>query len=306
MRKLALVLVALLAACSDDNDSPGGVGDHTFQAVVSSLLLGTPPGEYATDLDDDGDEDDALGRIARSLSTASGLDLQGGIDAAIAGGETVFLIEVASHDDSFESDENATVTISRAVQQASPNLTGGGTFTVDTATPPFTVTGEIVNHVFRSDAPSGAPQPLDFAIAFGGGDDIVEVPIIAVHVTMTIDTGAQRLTAGKLAGAVLADELDTAVMPVLAAQYNAAIAADPTDSSTLVILNLFDTGGCDGGIADNSVIELCEVQNNSLLDTVFAPDVDVVDASGNVAPKANGPKDSMSLGVGFSAVAATF
>ena len=300
-----MALTCGLAACGDGKSRDEGEGDHSVKAVVASMLLGTPPGEYASDLDDDGDEDDGLGRVAATLETTSNVDLQGGIDAAIAAGETLFLIEIRSHDESFENDENATLTISRASTQASPDLSGGGSFTVEAGTTPFVLTGAIVNHVFRSDEPSGAPQPLDFAIAFGG-EDVVEVPIIAVRVTVTIDADAQALTAGKLAGAVLAEELDTAVMPVLAAQYNAAIATDPTDSASLLILNIFDTGGCDGGVADNSVIELCEVENNTLLNSVFAPDVDILDASGNVAPRANGPKDALSLGVGFSGVAALY
>ena len=32
----------------------------------------------------------------------------------------------------------------------------------------------------------------------------------------------------------------------------------------------------------------------------------VLDANGNVSPKPNGPKDALSLGVGFSAVGATY
>ena len=307
MNRLGLwtALVCGLAACGDENGRNEGIGDHSFKAVVSSMLLGTPPGEYASDIDGDGDKDDGLGRLSGTLSTASGLDLQAGIDDAIASGETLLLIEVQSHDESFESDESAVLTIYRAETQATPNLTGGGSFTIDTSTPPFVLEGELTNHVFRSNDPSGAPVPLEFAFAFGG-EGIIEVPIIAVNLTVTIDTNGNRLTAGKLAGAVLADELESAVMPVLAAQYNAAILADPTDSSTLLILNLFDTGGCNGGVADNSVIELCEVENNTLLDSVFAPDVDIVDASGEIAPKANGPKDALSLGVGFSGSAASF
>jgi hypothetical protein len=303
MRFLALSCICLSVACGGDKSS-GGTPDNHLKTVVSAIKVGSPPGAYASDLDGDGTKDDALGRISTSLSAASGIDLQGDLDAAIADGDTLMLMDVASHDDAFENDDAATITIQRAQAHSGPDFSGQGSFTVDPGIEAITVDGKIVAGVFTSSPPDAAPQPLSFALALGG--DTIEVPIVDVHVTTTINAGAKTLAAGKLAGAIAQAGIAASVMPVLAAQYNALIAASPTSVAAIQVLFAFDTGGCAGGIAGNGHLELCEVTTNGLLGAVFVPDVDIFDAGGNIAPTSTGAADSLSLGVGFSGVNAAY
>jgi hypothetical protein len=55
-------------------------------------------------------------------------------------------------------------------------------------------------------------------------------------------------------------------------------------------------------VANDGKITPCEVQCNMIIMNVLAPDVQIFDASGNYAPnKANTMKDSLSLGLGFTA-----
>jgi len=55
-------------------------------------------------------------------------------------------------------------------------------------------------------------------------------------------------------------------------------------------------------MANDGKIDTCEVQGNSIIMAVLAPDVKIYDANGNYAPTATGTKDSLSLGIGFTAV----
>ena len=54
-------------------------------------------------------------------------------------------------------------------------------------------------------------------------------------------------------------------------------------------------------------IDVCEVATAGLIQNVLAPDIQMFDANGNYHPNPdNTHKDSLSLGLGFSAVTATF
>jgi hypothetical protein len=88
------------------------------------------------------------------------------------------------------------------------------------------------------------------------------------------------------------------------------------------ILSIFDNGGkadpsCSAGTCKNpdgscavshdNKIDVCEVASSGLIHNVLAPDVQLFDSAGNYHPNPNNTmKDSLSIGVGFTAVAATF
>ena len=80
-----------------------------------------------------------------------------------------------------------------------------------------------------------------------------------------------------------------------------------SSSSTMQILTIFDVGGCGNAQAMDCRIDPCEVAENSIIKKVLAPDVQIFDANGNYAPnKQNTTPDSMSVGLGFTAVQASF
>jgi hypothetical protein len=67
-----------------------------------------------------------------------------------------------------------------------------------------------------------------------------------------------------------------------------------------------DAGTC--AQAGDGVISTCEVATNSIIKNILAPDVQMFSNDGlTYAPNpANTHKDSLSVGVGFTAVKATF
>ena len=62
----------------------------------------------------------------------------------------------------------------------------------------------------------------------------------------------------------------------------------------------------DGSLGD-LIIDVCEVSENSIIQNVLAPDLQSYDANGNYAPQRLAmKKDSLSIGLGFTAVRAKF
>jgi hypothetical protein len=58
---------------------------------------------------------------------------------------------------------------------------------------------------------------------------------------------------------------------------------------------------------EDCTVTVEELEANSLISsTIGAPDLDLFDESGNFNPRQDGVKESLSLGVGFSAVAGEF
>jgi hypothetical protein len=94
------------------------------------------------------------------------------------------------------------------------------------------------------------------------------------------------------------------VYPQVAAGFTAILHADPgcplhCTGSALTLENLFDTD-------HDGVISTAEVSASALLQALFAPDVDLLDASGHFNPRQDHVTDSLSLGVGLTCVGASF
>ena len=98
------------------------------------------------------------------------------------------------------------------------------------------------------------------------------------------------------------------LVPSLATTLTALIAADPASSRSRQIAAIFDTGGCINpngtpARAGDGIIDICEVSDNPLIASLLAPDLQMRDAAGRYAPVPGGTaRDSLSLGLGFSAV----
>jgi hypothetical protein len=65
------------------------------------------------------------------------------------------------------------------------------------------------------------------------------------------------------------------------------------------MLELFDDDG-------DGTITVAEVLENALIASLLSPDLDLIDERGQLNPRSDGIKDSMSVGFGFDAVGASF
>ena len=103
---------------------------------------------------------------------------------------------------------------------------------------------------------------------------------------------------GKLGGAITEDEVNSKLIPSVVRMMNAAIARDPgcpaactAGTSAALIIEVFDKN-TDGTITEQ------ELRDSSIIQTLLAPDLDLVGD--------DGIRESVSLGLGFDCVRAMF
>jgi len=282
-------------------------GDH-HQFVINTLDIPSSSAEAnACGLNIDGDSqgrvDNALGQVISALAGSTGADPQPVMDAALADGTALHLLDVQA--DSLADDP--TVALRPFLgddSDANPsnNFSGSEMFTISASSP----TDDLVPGAIGSGALDLGPGTMSVRIVVVSGTQPIQVPIIGVHVTGNItDT---NITSGILAGAVTQDTIDNILIPSVTLSLQAVVASDCggtypnccTDASNgQTIVSLFDDN-------NDCMVSQSEVANNNLVNSLLAPDVDLLDASGNYAPNSDGVNDSLSLGVCFTAVGAVF
>lgn len=307
---LAAALSLGLAACGDDGGGGDDVGPiegdpHTY--VVNSVTIPVNAQEASDlgfDLDDDGTVDNQLGNILSALINASGgdLDLQGSIDEAVEAGEILLLanVQATALDNAANagfflylgSDPNpAACTDPADPLTCGQHLGGDASFTAmsagDTA-----VSGRIVNGTF-----TGGPGSLTLQISFSG--TAITLPLVAARAEVTGIT-ATALGNSKVGGAVPDEDIDNQVIPAVHTAISDIIAEDCTGEGAECGCEDGSTGSTLLGIFDadeNCEVPLTEVQTNNLIVTLLNPDVDT---------DGDGANDALSVGVGATAVGATF
>jgi hypothetical protein len=318
MKYLLIAIAVSLVACTSGESSKGICAPtHAFETVMSSLTLPTAVADGSFDIDGDGKNDNALAAVINALNSG-GLGSQDSVDNAINAGISPLLIEVDSNDAALANDSCAEVTFGVGAALPTIALDGSDHITIDTSVATVTIGGELRGNVFTSDKPSGKPNPLQMLIDFANTP--VRVPINAAHVSFTVDAVAGTITGGKIGGAMLLTDVQNTFLPALGAQLTAQVAAAQDGSAQ--IESLFDTGGtatagCNKtckepstgkcAVAGDRQIDGCEINGNSLLHALLQPDVSILDSDGNIAPDhERKPKDAVSLGLSFQAVAATY
>ena len=323
-RGVVLFLAAGLAACAPDV-SPGApdamprpdaapklpVGDHHPYAI-DALSIPTTAAEgqaLGLDVDGDGDVDNQLGAIVALLSS-NGADINATVTEQIDRGELIHLADLQVQDlDNAES--SALYVWTGANPQPEPclgatdtvcrqHLLGNGSFDV-TATAPAEamIFGDVVTWHY-----SGSRGTVTIEIPLFISDAALTLQMIDARAE--VDLSESQLTDGRLAGAVTDEYIQAEVLPQLVTVLGVLVAEDctgtapdcciaGTDGET--VLGYFDTD-------DSCTVSLAELQDSILLDSVLAPDVDLLDEEG--LSGSDGVLDSVSLGVGFTAVRASY
>lgn len=139
-------------------------------------------------------------------------------------------------------------------------------------------------------------------LVFAGTSPIL---VNLVGARVEADITATNLSIGRLGGGITEAEIDNVLIPGLADGMNGFIADDcpggvcSPGSDGEQLLLLFDSDS-DGTITAD------ELRTNALIMSLLAPDIDLFDSAGNYNPRGDGIKDSLSFGVGFTAVGAVF
>jgi hypothetical protein len=332
---LGITLVAAIpltfAACGGGGTSSGDCtasgGGNTAKYVTSAVMVPEQRSDFAIDLNGDGRVDNQLGNIIGALEGQM-LKVQDGVNQAVTDGTLIVLMSETSSDATYQSDNCATAQLQVGQSMAMPDYSGMGHFAVDTGQQGGTFNGPIKLGKFSSAPPATTTKPIevDIKLPLIAGADPVTLKVNGAHLQFTRDS-AGKITGGQLNGAIKNSDVQSLIIPNVATLLTKKITDDSTPPSMLSagdmqILSIFDNGGkpdaaCTAGTCKNpdgscatkadNKIDICEVSTAGLIQNVLAPDVQMFDAAGNYKPnKDNTVKDSLSLGLSFSAVGASF
>jgi hypothetical protein len=316
---LAAAVLPSIVACGGDDGVIIPEGDH-YHYVANNVLVptsNTQSREFGLDLNGDKTVDNQLGMVLSTLN-GMGLDIQSTIDAAVAEGSIVLLVDFQTKD--FTATANAgiqvflgdsdqiTPTACNASEMYNPmtkmgcrhHLDGNGMFVIDAQSPSnAALGGKIVGGTF-----TGGPGDLSLQIALGG-TMAIQLDLIGARVKASgiSDAMIGSGTSGGIivGGAITKTDIETKVIPAIQSQLNPIVMRDcddlgnPTggcgcdaDSTGKTLLGLFDSNPKDCSIS----VE--EIATNQLVVSLLSPDVTI---DGKMA---------LSLGIKATAAKATY
>jgi hypothetical protein len=284
-------------------DAPVNLVAHRY--VMDSQQLPTNNSEareLGLDLDSDAVIDNQLGMVVATLS-GQGLDSQVTLTGAISRGEVLMLAELAV--DSFAQGP-MTFTLFSGTNPQPPacngagdtvcrrHLDGNATFDIamDSARDE-PLKGQLMGGIGTTEIVFGSRLQLQTTIL---AETPITLDLLGARAKITNASATQ--VSGIIGGAITQNDLDTKILPAIQQSADAVVQAEcngappdcacPNGTSADTFQGLFDTAPQD------CAISLDEVRNNSLIQSLLAPDVMVEG------------QQALSLGVGFTAVGATF
>ena len=328
MRLFASIVVVLAAACggssgSGPSDEPDAAVvsaadaaalptcDNSHQFVVNTVQVPTSSSQASTlglDLDGDSDNqvDNALGRILSALRLAAGLDAQQLIDESLADGGLLQLLDVQTDD--LENSDCVSVQVLPGRDLDDPvdpsdNFSGDESFAIADDQ----LAGGLSGTIQDGKVVLG-PGTASISLPLWPSAGPIRIPLTGARLEGTIS--AEGIMSGRLAGGIAEQDIHGIVLPALADGMNRDIENDCTGvapqccapgTTTDVIVRQFDFDADCRITAD-------ELLRNVLIAALLQPDVDLIDAdNGNaLEPDRDGVRDSLSVGVGLTAVGASF
>jgi hypothetical protein len=286
----------------DDAVTDGGsaTGTH-YHYVINHIDWPTTNTEAradAFDLNGDSVVDNQLGSITAALA-AQGMDVQTPQDAAIARGTVLMLADLQATDLTTASDAGFTLYAGENPNPAPCNgsgdtvcghhLTGTGTFDVAAMPRENPIVGAIISGHY-----AGGPGKLPVQLSVMGGTPVTTT-LLGAHAKLTAT--ASGITQGIIGGGIPTTDIQTMVYPAMQQGFMTAVQADCTQLANPPTCGCSGTGQQLIGLFDtdhNCAISLAEVENNTLIQSLFQPDVTI---DGQMA---------LSAGFAVTAVGATF
>jgi len=294
-----------LDANAPDASVPDSATSYWGQYVVDSIAVPTDPATtdgLGFDLDGDGDVDNQLGQVAAALVAAAGgnMNAQPAVSSAVDRGGILWLLRGYGCGP-------ATCLATYAGANAMPapcaspddatcrhHLDGAGQFDVDDRVAiDAAVSGTLADNVF-----DGGPGRAVIPYAFPGGEPFwLELVGARIHATAVGASVGESHVGGEIPQATI----DSVMVPNFHLAFASALAgdcslvsgdcrcADDSMGETARALFTNETADC--------VLTLDETRGSPIVAALFRPDIDTDD---------DGIRDALSVGVGFTAVAATF
>jgi hypothetical protein len=312
-----LTTALLLAACGEHGQSPDGgtvipgetgpiiLETHTY--VMASQQIPTDNTSARTlslDINGDGTSDNQLGMVMATLSS-QGFDTQANTTKAVQQGQILMLVEIGAN--GFGGGPGTFTT--RLGTDPVPAPCAGAADTVCGQHLQGTGTFQIAADAERTDPLIGSFASDTLLTSFPAGTLQIQTTFFTPD-PITMDLGGaqirasgvseKQVTSGVIAGAITQSDLNTKVLPQMQTSIMASVVRDCTQltsppdcgcaqgSPGKTMIGLFDTA------PQNCAITVAELQGNSLLQSLLAPDVTV-----------NG-QQALSFGFGFTAIAGTF
>jgi len=271
----------------------------SYQFVTNKLIVPVTQADaqhYALDLDGDGRPDNLFGQAFALLSSlAPGLDLQSTVNQGVSSGQIVMLHRLQTND--LVNSPNASWSILPGLQtQSAPKFDGSDMFTLDASVQSDSlISGAVAGSHF-----TGGPGSAHIQMIVLG--EPVQLNLIGVRIEA--DVNKNGCSNGRLGGGISVNDFQNSVLPAIAAGANNMVASDKgcqagCSNPAKVLLQVLDTD-------KNGTVTVDELKGNLLLNAAISPDLDLLDASGKFNPRQDGVKDALSLGLGFSCVAAGF
>ena len=255
-------------------------GGRSHEYVTDSLSFGANQLEVSRngfDLNNNGVSDNVVGAFLVTLSTV--YDFNAPIAASLEEGDVVMLHTLRAR--SFERDPAATWRISYGEPTADPALTSSR------------LAGAIDAGRF-----AGGPGAIPLKLSLVSGDAPIQLDLMGAQLEATCDPTA---CSGKLGGGISVDQADEVLIPAIASALQTVIDAScPTACSPAAanILNLFDANR-------DQMVSAGELRASFLVQLLLlSPDLDLLKRNGR--PGRDGVRDSVSVGLGFTAKAALF
>lgn len=310
-----------LVACGDEGGGGGDIvidenGEHT-QYVINELVIpatATESRNLALDLDGNGMTENALGGLLAALASTADLDLQTGVDEQLADATFILLASIKATDLAnadgvgtyilFGANPTpAACTDPMDIMTCGKHLGGMGSFDIAADSPSDAVlAGTLAGGELTTN-----PGTVSIELPLG---DTAPLAIDLIGAQINASVSATGITAGKLGGAITAEDVDNKLIPsvqvLLAELITEGCTPTANDcgctagSSGESVLNLFDSDS-------DCVVPVAELMSNGLIGaTLRNPDVDLLDANGDFNPNSDGIPDSLSLAIGFTAVNGSF
>lgn len=288
-------------------DAPPPPPGH-YHYVLDHVQLpttNTQARDYALDLNNDNVVDNQFGMVMATFETM-GIPISPAMNEAVDRGTSITLLDLAAA--SFTTDPAASASLF-AGENPSPaacagngdttcrhHLAGTASFTAAATPSNPPLTGAFVAGTF-----TGGPGQLALPLAWPGGSPF-RLPLIGARMQLRM-ASASGISTIIIGGAIAQADIDGTLLPRLRDSYAASVSADcsavtspPTcgctpGSNGRLAIDLFDG---DDGSARDCKIDLVEIQQSSLIQALFAPDVQI-----------NGVA-ALSVGVGATAVPGAF
>lgn len=292
------------------------VAGGKYQYATSAIKLPGSGASFAFDADGSGKKKNQLKSIVQTIAVA-GFDLQGTVDKAVLAGDVIQLLEVHAKD--LKDADPVSCSIVPAASGTMPSFDGSDHFTPAKGAIAANLQGRISAGQLGTTPPpkltQATVQKLGFQLPLLGA--ALPLTLYGVQVVGAIDKNG--MMNGEVHGVVRKKDVDSEIIPAIAAAITLEIHADPNGMATKQLIGLFETGDvskmkCDANMADCCATnpKTCkilpeEVAGNFLIQSVLKPDVQMFDNGGSYIPVADGANpDSLTVGLGFTGVKASF